>query len=100
MCRHRQRHGGRQMAEYRSIEIDFDVHKRIEIARRSFKETDNEVLRRLLEIETKAAPVSLARARIEQPWSGKGVTLPHGTQVRMKYRGRVYVGMIDNGAWL
>lgn len=35
----------------RSIEIDFDVHKRIEMERTSFAETPNAVLRRLLGID-------------------------------------------------
>ena len=35
----------------RKIDIDFDVHKCIESARRSFEETPNDVLRRLLNSE-------------------------------------------------
>jgi hypothetical protein len=39
------------MADLQTIEIDFDVHKRIELERTSFTETPNAVLRRLLSID-------------------------------------------------
>ena len=86
------------MAELRTIEIDFDVHKAVETARTSFSESPNDVLRRLLEIDTKkvAAPAEPAGGRA---WSGKGVSLPHGTQLRMDYNGAQHVGTIDNGVW-
>ena len=38
------------MAEVRTIEIDFDIHKLIETERRSFAESPNMVLRRLLNL--------------------------------------------------
>ncbi len=87
------------MRETRSIEIDFDVHKAIEADRKSFSETDNEILRRLSGIGGQAsAPAAPPPAG--RPWSGKGVTLPHGTELRMEYNGRQYTGLIDNGIWL
>ena len=88
--------------QYRTIEIDIDVHKCIEAERRSFAETPNDVLRRKFRIVDTA---SQAR-RSETPesrgrsWSGKGVTLPHGTEVRMEYNGKKYFGRIDDGEWL
>lgn len=108
------------MPNLRRIEIDFDVHKKIEEARRSFSDSPNAVLRRLLNIgdneqsSERLAPmdnepgevpgVKSARPWLdedsEQPWWGKGVTLPHGTEVRMEYRGRMYSGVIDNGRWV
>ena len=36
------------MSEIATIEIDFDIHKRIEMERQSFTESPNDVLRRLL----------------------------------------------------
>ena len=89
------------MSTMRSIEIDLDVYKRIELERRSFDETHNELLRRLLAIDgtalNAAASVTDPSARA---WSGKGVTLPHGTRVRMDYNGTEHAGHIDNGEWL
>ena len=83
------------MSQLSTIEIDFDVHKRIETERRSFSETPNEVLRRLLLIDSAPIPSSEARA-----WSGKGVWLPHGSEIRMEYNGRVHSGVIQDGEWV
>lgn len=87
------------MANHRSIEIDFEVHKRIELERQSFAETPNAVLRRLLGIDEGAAVKPEVR-KDGRPWAGKGVSLPHGTEVRMEYNGRVHTGTIDNGTWV
>lgn len=93
------------MGQLRSIEIDFDVHKCIEVARTSFAETPNQVLRRLLQIDTDGASKppsgrsSNGGSRGARAWSGKGVTLPHGTELRMEYNGRNFSGVIDDGRW-
>jgi hypothetical protein len=88
------------MAEVRTIEIDFDVHKRIELERRSFSESPNAVLRRLLKIGGAASDAGMAAEKDGRPWSGKNVVLPHGTEVRMEYNGRRYTGAILDGRWL
>lgn len=89
------------MANYRTIEIDFDIHKRIELERTGFEETPNAVLRRLLGLpsDSGAAP---ARALEGKAWEEEGVILPHGCRVRMYYdRGRqFYEGQISNGRWM
>ena len=87
------------MSELRTIEIDFDVHKTIEKERRSFSETPNEVLRRLLRLGGQP-PAAVATPAGHRAWSGKGVTLPHGTELRMRYNGRQHSGAIENGRWL
>ena len=84
------------MSHFRQIDIDLEVHKRIELAKRSFSETENEVLRRLLGIET-TKPHLIQAGR---PWSGKGVVLPHGTELQMGYNGQLHHGRIDEGRWL
>lgn len=90
------------MQQMRSIEIDFDVHKHIEIARLAFDESPNDVLRRLLAINTSRTPAAVA-AEIQKPkgsaWYGKGVELPHGTELRMEYNGKIHLGQIDNSVW-
>jgi len=88
------------MPDLRTIEIDFDVHKIIELERNSFSETPNEVLRRLLKVSCKRSSSQPQKATTGRPWSGKGVTLPHGTELRMDYNGRQYTGTIDNGEWV
>lgn len=89
------------MTEMRTIEIDFDIHKLIENARTSFAETPNAVLRRLLGLGAQLeAPAAFAGASQSGAWTGKGVTLPAGTELRMEYRGREHRGVIDNAAWI
>jgi len=88
------------MSDFRTIDIDIDVHKRIEIARESFSQTDNAVLRRLLNIDREMKPPETAPPEQGgRPWSGKGVILPHGTQLRMEYNGRSHSGEIIDGQW-
>ena len=84
------------MPKMRPTEIDFDVHKLIEQERRDFDEPDNQVLRRLLAIDGDTPHRVESKGR---PWSGKGVSLPHGTLLQMQYNGSSHSGMIDNGEW-
>lgn len=90
------------MQEMRSIEVDFDVSKKIELERASFSESANDVLRRLLGIkngERNQTQVSV-RAPAGASWQGKGVTLPDTTQLKMSYNGKTYEGVISDGTWL
>jgi hypothetical protein len=91
------------MTEYKTIEIDFDVHKAIEQERLGFSEHPNLALRRLLKLGP-ANDVPPGAACNVPPggrgWAGKGVTLPHRTIIQMEYNNRKYEGVIDNGDWL
>ena len=88
------------MQNTRTIEIDFDVHKRLETERVSFSETANDTLRRILGIENRSTKVIDMPAPAGRPWSGKGVELPHGTELKMDYNGHQYTGRISNGIWI
>ncbi|WP_304951456.1 hypothetical protein [Sulfitobacter sp.] len=83
----------------RTIEIDIDVHKAIELAREDFTETDNSVLRRMLGIDAEEALNSPDEGR---PWVGKGhssgFVLPHGTALRLQYNTTNLDGCVDDGA--
>lgn len=86
------------MMKTNSIEIDFDIHKMIEADRRSFDETPNVVLRRLLGL----SEIREAVTKLEQSgrsWSSNGVELPHGTLLRATYNGRIHEGHIIDGIW-
>lgn len=90
------------MTEMRSIDIDFEVHKRIEQERQSFAETPNEVLRRMLGIDKRTqthAPAPKPHNQNGRAWQGKGVILPHGTQARFQYNGRLHEAQIKEGEW-
>jgi hypothetical protein len=69
----------------RSIEIDWDIHKKIEAERRGFDEPEYAALRRLLGLPTE----EIRRPEIQQtegrPWSEDGVVVPHGSLARMSY---------------
>ena len=92
----------------RTIEIDFEVHKAIELERRSFDEVPNTALRRLLgiapaEAEETAEPTTpAAPPPAGRPWVGKGhstgLTLPHGSELQMDYNGQRFTGRVDSGA--
>lgn len=85
--------------QMRQIEIDFDVNKIIELERKSFDESANDVLRRILKLPSVDAVVRSVPNPTGKAWSGKGVTLPHGTQLRMEYNGVEYQGQIKDGKW-
>jgi hypothetical protein len=90
------------MTNFRSIEIDFDVHKLVENERRSFSESPNDALRRLLKLpHAKAESQSTAeRISISRSWNDDEVKLEHGTALRMVYNKRTYNGQIIDGAWV
>jgi hypothetical protein len=89
------------------IEIDWDIHQRIEAERRGFNEPPYLALRRLLGLpEPAAAPsVLVSEPQAEQaigegvPWSEDGVVVPHGCPARMEYLhgSQVYEGQFLNG---
>lgn len=87
----------------KTIEIDFDVHRLIENARRGFHEPENAALRRLLNLPDAKPAVASAGSRSDGAagdWSWKGVTLPQGTQLRMEYAGQAVRGTIQDGQWM
>jgi hypothetical protein len=89
------------MPEFTTIEIDFDVYKLIEAERRSFDESRIDALRRLLKLPPKPVVGTLNGSKpAGRAWSGEGVTLAHGTRLRMHYNGRQHAGEIVDGKWL
>lgn len=100
----------------RNIEIDFDVHRRIEAERRSFDDPPNAVLRRLLGIDGNddnplehSSPAQAPEALPPDPeasWTKKGLRLRAGTELKVKYSevevyGRVAQGRLafDGGSY-
>lgn len=85
------------MTDTTTIEIDFDVHKTVETNRKSFTETPNDVLRRLLGIN---APAALTTAATGKPYRYMHMELPDGSEARMHYNGVEYTARIDDGFWI
>ncbi|WP_430471782.1 hypothetical protein [Thalassospira lucentensis] len=84
------------MTQLTTVEIDLDVHRKIEAARQSFTETPNTVLRRLLGVDQGQTKSDSSH----RSWTGKGVSLPHGTELKMTYNGIEHVGEINDGLWV
>lgn len=82
----------------RMIEVDFDVHRLIEMERRGFDESENTALRRLLKLGP-AAESQRAEVKPLRGWTKGGLTLPHGTELRMEYNGLLHLGRIVDGFW-
>jgi hypothetical protein len=69
------------------MDVSFDIHKRVEMERRSFDEPPHVALRRLLGLpevqpsaENENAPVADGK-----PWRDGHVEVPHGSDARMSY---------------
>ena len=90
------------MADRRMIEIDFELHKKIEAERRSLSEPEYVILRRLLGMKAANIAVTIEpKSRSSgREWFDDGVRLPHGTEVRMTYNRRLHHGRIEDGQWL
>ncbi|MGL4313031.1 MAG: hypothetical protein ACRCSO_03490 [Sphingomonas sp.] len=84
--------------EKRQIEIDIDVYRFLEGRRTSFAQSQNDILRQLAGLDTSETIVD--QQDTGRPWTGKGVTLPHRTKLRMSYNGKVHVGEIADGSWV
>ena len=87
--------------QQRPIEVDIDVYRFIEGKRTSFAQSHNDVLREIAGLSpTTAVGLKLVSDASEgRAWTGKGVSLPHGTKLRMSYNGKTHLGDIVNGAW-
>ena len=80
-----------------TISIDFDVFKVIQTNRRGFEETENEVLRRLLDL---SPTPQVSSGRNSQNWERNGAILPHRTKIFLDHQGVRASGEIRNGIWV
>lgn len=91
-----------------SIEIDFDVYKKLFVLREAESVTFNEVLRRVLNLPTTQngldfspsgyeIPVNSGNAINEDGWTTKRVTFPVGTEFRADYQGKTVFGRVESG---
>jgi hypothetical protein len=83
-----------------TIDVDFEVFKKLTALRRSEDMTENEVLREVLGL-AKPRPASNPMTPATTggvPWVSKGVAFPHGTQFRGTHKGQQYTAIVKNGA--
>jgi hypothetical protein len=81
-----------------TIEIDFDVFKKITSLRETEQITPNDVLRELLNLPKRNKNIIDVSAG--KSWMVKGVSFPHGTEFSAIYKGQEYKAIVDNGALL
>jgi len=89
-----------------TIEIDFEVFKKLTALRETEAVTYNDVLRKLLGINSTAPSSASTRAEIHPfgipnapgSWTTKGVTFPAGTEFRTSYKGEIVYGRVEAGA--
>ena len=85
-------------ATYRTVSVDFDVHKALTARLQNATDTDNDVLRRLFDLPTEPCPKPRASESSGQSWIAKGVIFPHNTEFRLKYKGKLYLARVEDGA--
>lgn len=80
---------------------DVEVFRLLESRRTSFNQTHNDILREVVGLSAVKAVNGAVSVPAEQSggWSGKGVSLPNGTKLRMSYNGQTHTGEIKHGAW-
>ena len=88
-----------------TIEIDFDVFKKLTVMRETETVTYNDVLRRVLDIgsvspnppSAKAASPAADSPISSASWTTKGITFPAGTEFRATYKGETIHGRVEAG---
>lgn len=91
------------MSTMRQIEVDLELHKKIENSRISFTETPNDVLKRLLGLEPALEPVKSTMRPLTPTGRGlfvKGVFIPAGTRLRKILKGVELKAQVADGSIL
>lgn len=83
----------------RTIDIDLDVHKKIEAARTSLSQTENSILRSLLNIGPLESKDDTMRENggTKPGLLARGTLIPDGTELRSTLRGTVHRAKVRNG---
>ncbi|MEA1947884.1 MAG: hypothetical protein U9N83_11365 [Thermodesulfobacteriota bacterium] len=82
-----------------NIKTDFDLPNKPVFQQSSIKSNQSNV------IENSDVPGKVRQQRSQTledciPWTPDGVAFPHGTKLRGKYKGYVYHGKVNNGAFI
>ncbi len=81
-----------------TIEIDSDVFNALSSRQTSGNVTLNNVLRNLLGLNKSETDVKKSKVESWLPWVTEGLTFPHGTLFRCRYKGRLHMAKVDNGS--
>ena len=77
-----------------TLDVDFDVFKKLTVRRKTEAMTCNDVIRELLELPPVGHEV---RPSDGQVWIQKGVSFPNGTMFRAIYKGVTYIAEVKYG---
>lgn len=80
-----------------TIEIDFDVYKKLTILRETEEVTYNDVIRRLLDLPQQKQETRQYKTSLKSSLICKGVEFPEGTELKSHYKGRNYRAIVQNG---
>lgn len=80
--------------EMSQIGIDLDVYKEIQKRLQSFKDTPNQVLRRIFNLEDKEDQIAIPQ---EGDLHVVGIVLKNGLRLRKNYKGKVHEAVVRNG---
>jgi hypothetical protein len=87
-----------------TIEVDFDVYKKLTLLRETEDDSYNDVLREVLKLGPTSALsvpgiVESTGALLQTgDWIVKGVKFPEGTEFRADYKGQRYMGIVKKSA--
>ena len=79
------------------IEIDFEVFKALTAMRENEETTYNEVLRKILNLPQPTQPLAPASHITGRSFIAEGVEFPHGTEFRMRHKGRSFTAKVSDG---
>jgi hypothetical protein len=79
------------------IEISFDTYKQLTLRRADETVSYDDVIRDLLKLPRIGAT---STQPAKKGWTYKGVTFPHGTELRAHYKGEAHTARIDEGEWI
>lgn len=80
------------------VEIDFEVFKALTAMRVSESTTYNDVLRRMLNLPDAAPTPTPAGSVTGRSFIAEGVEFPHGTEFRMRHKGRWFTAKVSDGS--
>jgi hypothetical protein len=82
-----------------TIEVDFDVLKELMARRETEAVTYNDVLRRLLNLDTSKQRILPGAAGYSDAgsWVTKSVRFPAGTEFRATHKGKLHTGVVQGG---
>ena len=81
-----------------SIEIDFDVYKKLTLLRETESMSYNDVLRDVFKLGPTRAKQPEVLPPSSDDWVVKGVRFPAGTEFRVTYKGKTYTAFVEGGA--